>query len=95
MGPSSFGSATTPQRSRPSTHPRRRRSSRQPTQHKILLRLFIHFHGNKVILLLRGYDKGGNDSPRQQNKEIKEARKRLAHWKAAEAKRGKSQRKPK
>ena len=24
----------------------------QPTQHKILLRLFVHFHGNKVILLL-------------------------------------------
>jgi hypothetical protein len=64
--------------------------SSQPTQHKILLRLFIHFHGNKVILLLHGYDKGGNDSPRQQNKEIKEARKRLAHWKAAEAGRGKA-----
>lgn len=65
----------------------------QPTQRKILLRLFVHFHGDKVILLLHGYDKGGDDSPRQQNKEIQEARKRLAHWKAAEAKRAKEQRK--
>lgn len=64
----------------------------QPTQRKILLRLFVHFHGNKVILLLHGYDKGGNDSPRQQDKEIQEARKRLAHWKVAEAKRAKEQR---
>ncbi len=70
-------------------------STSQPTQHKILLRLFIHFHGNKVILLLHGYDKGGNDSPRQQNKEIQEARKRLTHWKAAEARRAKQQRKKK
>lgn len=69
--------------------------TRQPTQHKILLRLFVHFHGNKVILLLHGYDKGGNDSPRQQNKEIQEARKRLAHWKAAEVKRAKERRKKK
>lgn len=65
----------------------------QPTQRKILLRLFVHFHGDKVILLLHGYDKGGDDSPRRQNKEIQEARKRLAHWKAAEAKRAKGERK--
>lgn len=63
------------------------------TQHKILLRLFIHFHGNKVILLLHGYNKGANDSPRQQNKEIQEARKRLTHWKATEARRAKQRRK--
>jgi len=65
----------------------------QPTQRKILLRLFVHFHGDKVILLLHGYDKGGDDSPRKQNKEIQEARKRLTHWKDAEAKRAKEQRK--
>lgn len=68
-------------------------STPQPTQRKILLRLFIHFYGNKVVLLLHGYDKGGNDSPRQQNKEIQEARKRLKHWKTAEAKRSKDHRK--
>lgn len=70
-------------------------STPQPTQHKILLRLFIHFHGNKVILLLHGYDKGGNDSPRQQNKEIQEARKRLTHWKVAETRRAKQRLKKK
>jgi hypothetical protein len=70
-------------------------SAQPPTQHKILLRLFVHFHGNKVILLLHGYDKGGNDSPRQQNKEIQEARKRLTAWKASEAKRRRGQRKKK
>lgn len=62
-----------------------------PTQKKILLRLFVHFHGDKVILLLHGYDKGANDSQRQQNKEIQEARKRLRAWKAAEARRNKGQ----
>ena len=68
-------------------------STPQPTQHKIMLRLFIHFHGNKVILLLHGYEKGGNDSPRQQNREIQEARKRLTRWKAVEARRAKERRK--
>ncbi len=52
---------------------------------KILLRLFVHFHGEKVILLLHGYDKGSDDSPRRQNKEIEEARKRLRGWRLAQA----------
>lgn len=52
---------------------------------KILLRLFVHFHGDKVILLLHGYDKGRDDSPRRQNREIEEARKRLRAWRAAQA----------
>lgn len=60
-----------------------------PTQKKILLRLFVHVHGNKVVLLVHGYDKGSDDSPRQQGKEIQEARKRLARWRVAEAKRAK------
>lgn len=60
-----------------------------PTQKKILLRLFVHFHGNKVVLLVHGYDKGSDDSPRQQGREIQEARKRLTGWRAAEAKRAK------
>lgn len=52
---------------------------------KLLLRLFVHFHGQRVILLLHGYDKGKDDSPRRQNREIQEARKRLRAWRAAEA----------
>lgn len=48
----------------------------------ILLRLFVHFYGEKVVLLLHGYDKAGNDSQRNQEREINLARKRLKEWKA-------------
>lgn len=58
---------------------------------KILLRLFVHFHGQKVVLLLHGYDKGTDDSPRRQNKEIEEARKRLRAWRLAQASQSKKQ----
>lgn len=58
---------------------------------KILLRLFVHFHGQKIILLLHGYDKGSDDSPRRQNKEIEEARKRLRAWRLAQASQSKKQ----
>ena len=55
------------------------------TPEKVLLRLFVHFHGQRVILLLHGYDKGADDSPRRQQREIAEARKRLCAWKRAES----------
>lgn len=48
---------------------------------KILLRLFVHFYGEKAVLLLHGYDKAGNDSERNQQHEISLARKRLKEWK--------------
>lgn len=47
----------------------------------VLLRLFVHFYGKKIVLLLHGYDKGADDSAARQQKEIKEARKRLDEWK--------------
>ena len=53
---------------------------------KILLRLFVHFHGDKVILLLHGYNKGKDSSSTRQNREIQEAHKRLRAWKASRAK---------
>jgi hypothetical protein len=43
----------------------------------IVLRLFCHAYGEKVILLLGGYDKGVDASPRRQAREIEQARKRL------------------
>ncbi len=49
---------------------------------KILLRLSVHFYGEKVVLLLHGYDKAENDSERNQQHEISVARKRLKEWKA-------------
>ena len=47
---------------------------------KILLRVFFHAYGDKIILLLAGYDKRRRSSPRHQNEEIERARKRLADW---------------
>jgi hypothetical protein len=33
---------------------------------EILLRVFVHFYGEKAILLLGGYDKGKNNSAKRQ-----------------------------
>jgi hypothetical protein len=53
----------------------------------VLLRVFMHFHGAKVILLLSGYDKGRDPSPRRQDREIAAARRYLRAWRAQEARR--------
>ncbi len=47
---------------------------------KILLRVFCHAHGDKLILLLGGYDKGEDASAKRQDAEIAVARKRLKAW---------------
>lgn len=49
----------------------------------VLLRVFCHFHGNKIILLLSGYDKGRDPSEKRQQKEIARARKCLTAWQEA------------
>jgi hypothetical protein len=51
-----------------------------PAEAKLLLRVFCHAHGDKLILLLGGYDKGEDTAPRRQDKEIAVARKRLTDW---------------
>jgi len=51
---------------------------------KIVLRVFCHAHGEKVVLLLAGYDKGKEPSSKRQSAEIKRARQRLTRWKARE-----------
>jgi hypothetical protein len=48
---------------------------------KVLLRLFVHFYGQRVILLLSGYDKGGDPNERRQQREIADARKLLRQLK--------------
>lgn len=48
----------------------------------ILLRVFLHPHGRKQILVLHGYDKQANASARHQQKQIALARKRFADWEA-------------
>jgi len=51
---------------------------------EILLRVFCHAHGKKIVLLLAGYDKGKEPSTRRQNAEIKRAKQRLTRWKAVQ-----------
>jgi hypothetical protein len=53
----------------------------------VLLRVFCHAHGQKIVLLLAGYDKGENPSPKRQNAEIKLAEKRLKRWRENEKRR--------
>jgi len=48
---------------------------------KVLLRVFVHFYGEKVVLLLGGYDKGDDPKERRQQKEIAEARRLLVQFK--------------
>lgn len=47
---------------------------------RIMLRVFCHAYGNKIILLLGGYDKGADPRQKRQRKEIAVARKRLARF---------------
>jgi hypothetical protein len=47
---------------------------------RILLRVFVHFYGKRVILLLGGYDKGADPKERRQQREIDRARKLLAEF---------------
>jgi hypothetical protein len=56
------------------------RVRRSAPNERILLRVFCHAYGNKLILLLGGYDKGADASPRRQSDEIAVARARLAEW---------------
>ena len=54
---------------------------------RFLLRVFCHAHGNKLILLLAGYDKAADPSKKRQQAEIAVAKKRLAAWRLREARR--------
>jgi hypothetical protein len=47
---------------------------------RILLRVFCHAHGDRLILLLGGYDKGAHPSARRQQQEIQRARQRLGDY---------------
>ncbi len=52
------------------------------TGERILLRVFCHAHGNKIILLVGGYDKGERPGARHQTAQITIARERLRTWTA-------------
>jgi len=51
-------------------------------QERILLRAFFHPYGDRLILLLAGYDKGRDTSPRREDREIVRARRYLADFRS-------------
>ena len=65
----------------------------KPTE--VLLRIFCHAYGQRIVLLLGGYDKGAAPSKKRQDREIETARRRLRsfqlkqkHWRATQRRRG-------
>jgi putative component of toxin-antitoxin plasmid stabilization module len=56
----------------------------------VLLRVFVHFYGDRIVLLMHGLNKGTDNSEKRQNKEIKRAKSILKKWKSEEAKRKKA-----
>ena len=48
----------------------------------VLLRVFCHAHGPRVILLLAAYDKGADPSKKRQQREIATARRRLRDFRS-------------
>jgi hypothetical protein len=52
----------------------------------------VNAHGEKLVLLLAGYDKLANPSKVHQNDQIKVARQRLTAWKLCQAKAAKQSR---
>lgn len=59
-------------------HPRA--GAEPDSNEKILLRIFFHPYGDKLIVLLGGYDKLRRPSERHQQQQIEMARKRLKAW---------------
>jgi len=50
---------------------------RAQAEEHVLLRVYCHAYGNKVILLLAGYDKGEAPSKQREEREIRTAEARL------------------
>lgn len=65
-----------------------RRARPERDRGKILLRVFFHPHGDKLLLLLCGYDKGERPSKGHQQDQIDEARRMLNRWKERERAKG-------
>ncbi|HEV3000721.1 MAG TPA: hypothetical protein VGW75_08280 [Solirubrobacteraceae bacterium] len=53
----------------------------------VLLRMFFCVYGERVVLLLGGYDKGADPAARRQSREIEAARKRLRSFKLRQERR--------
>ena len=57
------------------------RSTDSPRE-RVLLRVFVHFYGDRAVLLLGGFDKGRFPGRKRQDREIARARRSLAQFKA-------------
>jgi len=57
---------------------------------EVLVRVFVHFYGAKICLLLGGYDKLDDVSKKRQDREIATARRRLAEWSQREREKAKA-----
>ncbi len=62
------------------------------TSETVFLRVFFHAHGDKIILLLEGYDKGAAPAKSIQTEKIKIAKLRLTAWRLREQKAKKARR---
>jgi len=58
-----------------------------PKRDDILLRVFFAAYGQRIVLLLGGYDKGRDPSTRRQEREIAKARKALRSFELSEERR--------
>jgi len=68
-------------------------SSRQAAKREnVLLRVFYHAYGTKVVLLLNGDDEAGDPSDKRQQRVITLARRRLVEFKERQARERKRQR---
>ena len=54
------------------------------SREKVLLRVFVHFHGARIMLLLGGYDKGVDPKERRQQRGITRARRLLREFRERE-----------
>lgn len=64
----------------------------QGRSQRVLLRVFCHAYGAKIVLLLNGYDKGADPSERRQQREIALARRRLTEFQERQARERKAKR---
>ena len=60
----------------------------EPPRGEVLLRIYFHPHGRRLILLLGGYDKGRDPSVRQEQKQIRLARTRFKQWRSYQGESG-------
>jgi hypothetical protein len=68
-----------------STIRKRKGGATRGSSEAVLLRFFFTVYGDRIVLLLGGYDKGDDPSTRRQDREIRRARKRLRSFKLTQA----------